>query len=231
METTQELLELGRQCFENKDYSSAEHYFRKVLKTNLNFADVHHMLGVIYHFEGKFESAIEEFQKALKINPHYTEALLNLAVLYNDLGRYPEAKRLYAQLHKKNEGAKKDIEPVLKGKLSNMHADLGDRYRGLGLYQHAAEEYQKALNLNPTYVDIRTKLGIVLREEGKLEDSLKELRRVLKDNPKYLTAMIQLGITYYAMTKPLDAKKEWELALAQDPKNESAKTYLRLCEK
>jgi len=231
MENIQELVELGKQCFENRDYSNAERYFRKVINSNARFADVQNLLGVTCHIEGKFESAIKAFEAALKINPHYTEALLNLAVLFNDLGRYAEAKKLYTHLKKKTDGKTKDIEPVLKGKLSNMHADLGDTYRSIGLYKHAAVEYNKALSLNPTYADIRTKLGIALREGGDLNASVKELKKVGKDDPKYTLAKIQLGVTYYSLSKINEAKKEWEAVLHQDSNNESAKIYLKLCGK
>jgi len=231
METFQELVELGKQCFENKDYGRAERYLRQVLTHNKGYADVHNMLGVICHIEGKFESAMDCFKEALKLNPHYTEAVLNLAVLYNDLGKYQEAKKLYGNLQKKKGNSSHDIEPVLKGKLSNMHADVGDTYRSVGLYKHAVEEYKKALALNPAYVDIRTKLGIALRELGQLESSLKELKTVAKEDPRYIMAKIQLGITHYSLKKLSEAKKEWESVLHQDPENESAKMYLRLCQK
>lgn len=231
MENPQELVELGKQCFENKDYTRAERYLRQVLNHNNHYADVHNMLGVICHIEGKFDSAIICFKEALKINPHYTEALLNLAVLYNDLGRYQDAKKLYTNLHKKEDGSKQDIEPVLKGKLSNMHAEVGDVYRSIGLYKFAIEEYKKALTLNPTYVDIRTKLGVALREEGHFDTSLKELKQVAKEDPRYIMARIQMGVTFYSLKKLKEAKLEWQAVLKQDPENESAKMYLRLCEK
>lgn len=231
MDTIQELVKLGKECFESKDYGNAERYFRKILKANDRFADIHNLLGVICHLEGKFESAIQSFEEALKINPHYTEALLNLAVLYNDLGRFQEAKKLYTQFKKKADGGSKEIEPVLRGKLSNRHAELGDTYRSIGLYKHAAEEYQKALALNPAYADIRTKLGIALREGGQLAASIQELKKVCQDKPNYLPGRIQLGITCYSMGKPAEAKKEWEAVLKKDPDNESAKTYLKLCGK
>ena len=230
MDNIQELVSLGKQSFENKDYSRAERYFRQVLGNNQNYADVHNMLGVICHIEGKFESAITCFKEALKLNPHYTEALLNLAVLYNDLGRYQDAKKLYGNLQKKEKKTDNEIEPVLKGKLSNMHAEVGDTYRSIGLYKHAVEEYKKALFLNPTYVDIRTKLGMALREQGSLEASLKELKQVVKEDPRYVMAKIQLGITCYSLKKNGEAKNEWLSVLKQDPENESAKMYLRLCE-
>lgn len=229
METIQELLEHGKQCFENKEYPKAERYLRQVVKTNRYFADIHNMLGVIYHSEGKFEAAIVSFKEALKINPHYTEAKLNLTVLYNDLGLYQEAKALYGTLQKKQKGKSDNIEPVLRGKLSNMHADIGDVYRSIGLYKHAADEYAKALDFNPHYVDIRTKLGISLRENGDVTASVKELKQAIKDKPGYLSAGIQLGITYYSANKIKEAQKEWNTVLRKDPKNESAKLYLKLC--
>ncbi|OGQ04944.1 MAG: hypothetical protein A2W61_01425 [Deltaproteobacteria bacterium RIFCSPLOWO2_01_44_7] len=231
METFQELVELGKQCFENKDYGRAERYLRQVLTHNKGYADVHNMLGVICHIEGKFESAMDCFKEALKLNPHYTEAVLNLAVLYNDLGKYQEAKKLYGNLQKKKGNSSHDIEPVLKGKLSNMHADVGDTYRSVGLYKHAVEEYKKALELNSSYVDIRTKLGVALREAGNIAGAIKEFKQVIKEDSRYQMARIQLGVAYYSSGDLKEAKKEWEAVLKQDPENESAKIYLRLCGK
>lgn len=229
-ENIQELVDLGKQHFDNKDYLKAERYLREVLRFNKRYADVHNMLGVINHIEGRFSNAVDYFKEAIKINPNYTEALLNLAVLYNDLGQYQEAKQLYTHLRKQpaKKNLEKDIEPVLKGRLSNMHADIGDVYRSIGLYSYAIEEYQKALLLNPQYVDIRTNLGVALREGGKLDDSIKELKTVLKQDPKFSNARIQLGVTFYSQGATQEAQKEWDVVLKQDKDNESAKMYLRL---
>lgn len=229
METLKELLSIGKQYFENKQYAQAEGYLRRVLEKDGRYADVLNMLGVISHIEGRFASSIEFFREALKLNPRYTEALLNLAVLYNDLGQYAEAKKLYGQLKGGKGAGHGQIEPVLRGKLSNLHADIGDIYRSIGLYSHAIDEYKKALNLNPNYYDIRTKLGQALRENGSAQESLKELKSVMRADGKYSPALIQLGITYYAMGKLTDATESWKAALAKDPNNEYAHMYLRLC--
>lgn len=183
MDTIKQLVTLGKQCFDNKQYQKAELYFKRVLSLNDRYADVMNMLGVIHHIEGKFTSAIELFRRALKINPRYTEALLNLAVLLNDLGQYPEAKKLYGQLKTHHKDGNKQIEPVLRGKLSNLHADIGDIYRSIGLYPHSIDEYRKALQLNPGYLDIKTRLGQAYRENGQLTHSLKELKEVVEKIP------------------------------------------------
>ncbi|MBI4238132.1 MAG: tetratricopeptide repeat protein [Deltaproteobacteria bacterium] len=221
----------AKQHFLQREYERCEPQLRRIAQENPHYADVYNMLGVIYHAWGRFADAVHAFEKALHVNAHYTEALLNLAVLYNDLGQYKEAKKLYTQLreHTAKRKGVKTIEPVLRGKLSNMHAEIGDIYFGLGLYENAIAEYARALELNPTYADILTKLGISQREQGALKDSVESLRRACKANGHYSNARVQLGLTYYVMGKTADAKKEWQAILDSDPTNPNAKMYLGLC--
>src|SRR3954467_1653972 len=82
------LLDQGREKYQSRDFVSAEKLLEAVRSSAPEFADVHNMLGMIFHDQGKFGKALESFQEALKINPAYTEARLNLAVTYNDLGMY-----------------------------------------------------------------------------------------------------------------------------------------------
>lgn len=221
-----ELFDRGKQHFENKNYPRAQQYFTRILRSGLRFADVHNMLGIIHHIDGKFNNAIESFEEALKINPNYTEATLNLAVLYNDLGEYKKAKELYGRIRKR--GPSPDLDPILKGKIANMHAFLGDTYRGVGKYIEAIEEYKKSLKICPTFVDIQTKLGISYRENNQKDQSLKELSQAIKKNPNYTPAQIQLGVSLYAAGQKQKAGKIWEGVLKKDQKNELARMYLRL---
>ncbi len=230
METIRELVTLGKQYFDHKRYEEAEEQLRRVIAENVPYADVFNMMGVIQHVKGSFTSAIDFFRRALEINPRYTEALMNLAVLYNDLGEYAEARALYRRLGRRGGKRGEAIEPVLRGKLSNLHADIGDIYRSVGLNELATEEYEKALRLNPSYFDIRTKLGQSLRESGELGRAVQQFRRVLRADGRYTPALVQLGVTLYTMGKSAEAKHSWRRVLEQDPKNEYAQMYLRLCE-
>ena len=83
---TKQLLTLGREHYEKREFDKAEHYLKQVLERGSAYADVYNMLGVISHDHGQFEEAQKFFEEALSINPNYTEAALNLAVTYNDLG-------------------------------------------------------------------------------------------------------------------------------------------------
>lgn len=231
-ENLREQVAKAKKLFTQHDYDGAELILRRVAKAAPHYADVQNLLGVLYHDAGRFSDAIKAFELALEANPNYSEALLNLAVLYNDLGKYKSAKQLYSRLHKGASKAKgsKSIEPVLKGKLSNMHAEIGDIYFGLGLYDQAIAEYARALELNPTYVDIQTKLGVAQREQGNFKASENTLKDVIKSKTTYHNATVQLGVTLYAMGKAPEAKKAWKSAMTADPANALAKMYLSLCE-
>src|SRR5258705_4633221 len=79
-----ELVALGREHFQRGDYSLAAGHLEQAVARGLAFADVHHMLGVIYHHLGEFEAAQRALQKALEINPAYVEAGVNLAIPCHD---------------------------------------------------------------------------------------------------------------------------------------------------
>lgn len=224
------LIEQGKNYFKNQAYQKAEVIFQKIIANKKEFADVYNMMGVINHQLGQFHRAIHFFQKALKINPHYTEAMLNLSVLYNDLGEYKLSKQLLAKSKKENRKANDKLDPFIRGKLSNKHAEIGDVYRGVGLFREAIAEYHRALDLAPHFYDIRNRLGICLREEGKKKEALKEFQRIAKEKPTYSEARIQLGITHYSLGQKADARKVWKKLAEHNPKHELVRMYLKLSE-
>jgi tetratricopeptide (TPR) repeat protein len=220
-------LERGREYYANREYEKAEPYLLKVAETEAGFADVMNMLGVIYHDRGQVALARDYFEKALAINPRYTEAALNLTVTYNEQGLYDEARRVHEHATAQTtEG--KQIEPFARGKLSNMHADLGQAYAELNMYDKAIAEYREALDLSPGFADVRTRLGQLLKDCGRLDDAQAEFERVKRDRSGYVPARISLGATYFAKNDRHAARKEWADVIALDPENRTARMYLRM---
>jgi tetratricopeptide (TPR) repeat protein len=220
------LMHLAREHYENREYAEAEPLLMQIVREHQGFADMFNMLGVIQHGHGHFTQAQEMFEHALKINPSYTEAALNLAVTYNDLGKYAQAKEVYAQAIARSRGQPGQLDPFAKGKIANMHARVADAYAGVGMGEEAAREYRKALELCPTFVDIRSKLAATLRDMGDKETAVQEYQLVKQQAPKYLPARVNLGVTLYSLGRKDEAKIEWESVLAEDPANKSCRMYL-----
>ncbi len=223
-----QLLTLGRGYFEKKQYQQAEKYLTQVVEQNQAFADVYNMLGVVYHDQGQFARAQRAFEAALRINPNYTDAALNLAVIYNDMGKYREAREVYQGALGRQRSAPNQFDPFVKGKIANMYADIGDVFASSGMIDDAIREYRRALELGPTFVDIRMKLADCLRDLGDHPGSLAEFETLLATNPNYLPGCVHYGIALYSAGRKNDAIRVWEDVLATQPGHKGAEMYLNL---
>ncbi len=223
-----QLIALGRDHYSAGEYDKAEQYLSQVVKENRGFADIFNMLGVIFHDQGRFAEAEESFENALRINPGYTEAALNLSVTYNDRGKYHKAREVYAAAMVHSSRQPSSMDPFARGKIANMHADLGVAYSDMGLHGDAVRELKRALELCPTFIDIRTRLGNVYRDMGDGEAALGEYAQVKETKPDYLPARLALGVTLYSLGRRDDAIAEWEAILERQPGDRRAQAYLRM---
>jgi tetratricopeptide (TPR) repeat protein len=186
------------------------------------------MLGVIAHSRGNFIAAEKHFERALAINPAYTEAALNLAVTYNDRGKYDKAREVYARIQGTPSGAKSGLDPFARGKIANMHADVGQAYADAGLPLEAIGELEKAIDLCPHFADLRTKLGALLRDVNEPARAREQYEAAITTRPAYVPARIQLGVTLLSMGDPEGAAEQWNRVIELDPDNSRAKMYLRM---
>ncbi len=224
---TKHHLVVGREYYQSGEYAKAKPHLSEVLKIHDDYADVHNMMGVIHYEAGSTIEGCASFERALALNPRYTEAALNLSVCYNELGRYEDAKRVFTQVHGTSDAGGLDkLDSYARGKIANMHRDIGDAYAGVGLMDHAIKEYRRALLLCPTFVDIRTKLATTLRDAGKIDDAIDELIAIRESAPDFTPARIQLGITLWRAQRITEARAEWQFVLEKDPTNRSCRVYL-----
>lgn len=223
-----QLLLLGREHYQNREYDKAEYVLRQVVAETDRFPDVFDMLGVIAHSRGDFVLAERNFEKAVGLNPNYTEAQLNLMVTYNDLGKYDKAREVYAQIRNRGQGGSVRTDPFAKGKIANMHADVSQAYLDAGMTQEAILELERAVALCPHFVDLRTRLAALYRDNGNPERAKEHLRVALANNGRYAPARVLLGVLLLSAGDHAAAISEFEQALAADPENRSAQMYLRL---
>ena len=138
-ERIKELLVRGRDHYQKCEFDKADYLLREVTEQTGGFADVFDMLGIIAHSRQDLDAAARYFERAVELNPAYTEALLNLAVTYNDLGRYEAARQIHSKVRKLGATGPVQVDPFARGKLANMHADLGQAYADAGIAHEAIE--------------------------------------------------------------------------------------------
>jgi Tfp pilus assembly protein PilF len=218
---------LAREHFEKSEYDEAAPLLHTVLERADHYADVHDMLGVIAHSRGELDNARAHFEQAVSINPNYTEAQLNLMVTLNDLGDYDTARQIYSSIrHRGGRGV--DLDPFAKGRIANMHAETSQAYLDAGMTIEAIAELEKAVELCPSFADLRTRLGVLYRDAGDRRSARSQFEAAKQVNPKYQQARIMLGILHLSTGESAEAIEEFEAVLEADPTNKSAQTYLRI---
>ncbi len=225
---TKQLLALGREHYEKREFDKAEHYLSQCVERDVRFADILNMLGVIAHDRGQFDDAQQHFEEALRINPNYTEAALNLSVTYNDVGRYDDAKRIYQAAMDHGEESPGQLDPFVMGKIANLHVETAQAYTDVGLISEAMHELRKAVFLCPHFADVRVKLASLYKEQGDLAAAAHELKEAIKHRDDYVPAHISLGVVQLGLGKQEDAAKAWTRALELDAGNKAAQMYLRM---
>ena len=224
----EQLIALGREHYNANEYERAEPFLAEAASARPSFPDLYNMLGVVYHAQGRFSDAETAFETALRLNPRYTEAALNLSVTYNDRGKYDLAREVYTKAVAASVGQPNALDRFARGKLANMHADLGAAYTGLAMFDEAVREYAKALDLCPDFADLRVRLGNVYRDMGVHHAAIAEFEHAKRIRPDFMPARIHLGVTLFSLGRPEAALAEWRAVIARDPQNKSAQLYIRM---
>src|SRR6266851_8048068 len=229
-ERVKELLSRGREHYQKREFDKADYLLREVIEHSDGFADVFDMLGIIAHSRGDLHAAARYFERAVARNSAYTEALLNLAVTYNDLGRYDAARQIHSKVRKLGNTGPVQIDPFARGKIANMHADIGQAYAEAGIVHEAIEQYVKAVQLCPSFADLRTRLGSLYRDAGDLPLAREQYQAAKDANPRFIQARVLLGVTLFSLGDSAAALAEWREVLAIEPQNRSAQMYVRMLE-
>ncbi|MBP2673808.1 MAG: Tetratricopeptide repeat protein [Deltaproteobacteria bacterium] len=221
------LIRMGKSAFMKMDYPRAERHLRDALEGGAEYPDIHYTLGLIDHQRGNYRQAVDRFEKAITLHPEYTEALLSMSITLNDMGLYEDARSAYdrASMVLSRHGIPPERNMV-RGRIANLHKELGELYLALGQYDEAIFEYRKALIIAPTYPDLRVRLVTALREAGRTDQAMAEAEAFLEESPGNPAALIQKGILLYMAGNRAKARGAWEEALYRDPLNKVVQVYL-----
>lgn len=216
-------------------------FWSKTVEDSPGSARAHNNLGMIFHQEGKTDSAIREFQTAVALEPD-PEYHHNLGMAYQQKGLKEEALREYRVVLAVNpssaithnnignllidkgcfdEGISKFKEAVrLKPHYYDAHYNLGLAYFKKGLLDDSLDAFKRALHYEPDHAEAHSCLGTVYANKGSFDEAIMEFKETLRLQPNYASAYKNLGMIY------LNYKKDIQMAvyffnefLRLDPKN------------
>jgi tetratricopeptide (TPR) repeat protein len=189
------------------------------------------MMGVVQFEGGDVDAARASFERALEINPFYTEAALNLSVCLNERGEYDRAREVYERARTgPGQGGLDRLDAYARGKIANLHREVGDAYAAVHLTEDAMKEYRKALRVCPTFPDIRTRLANMLRDSGQTDEAIDEYEGVVQASPTYVPGFLNYGIALWQAGRIADARAQWSRALQLEPDNRTCRVYLHMTE-
>ncbi len=222
------LLSQARERFSVQDYYGAAHLLEEIVTSGRSFADVHHLLGLALALLGQKERALAEFDRALVQNPRYIEANIHRGVLLNELGRGDEAEAAFRQATLHGEVPVAGFPRPVAARLANQHAQLGDAYAEAGAREDAIAQYRRAVELGPSFHDLRYRLARLLLEAGRPLEAREELERILGEHPDFLDAMAALGLAHYLAGDAGSARDIWSKCQARRPDNARVEAYLAM---
>ncbi len=191
------LVDLAIAYFGAQQYERALVPARKALAIAPDNAGAHQMLGKTYFMLGDLGKSISELETAAKLVPNDIDVAYTLGIAYLRNRQPAPAKQLFNSLIK------------IFGEKPQLHVVIGRAYRQSGLLPDAAEEFKKAIALDPRFPRAHYYLGITyLRDEGqtKIGEALEEFKIEVAANPDEFFANYYLGVVY-------NFQRQWDLAI------------------
>ncbi|WP_317898666.1 tetratricopeptide repeat protein [Aurantibacillus circumpalustris] len=212
---TEALLKLAELYFLVRRYQDGIEYVNKTLKINENLAKAYYIKGSIYRESGDTARAISSLETAVEQDNKYVDAFYDLGILYgarknplaieyynnvlrvdptNPTANYAKAK-LLQDLGKIDEAIKL-YEAILTTNKTceNCYYNLGAIYLEIKKDpKKALEEFTKAIEINPNYVEAYFARGYTYSKLKDKESAKADYAMCLKIQPNYDAAVDELN--------------------------------------
>ncbi len=209
------------------------------LKKEPSNAEALYLLAGLQTKGGDSGAAIKTYDRIIKEHPSDAEAYFKKGMLYMQGMQYDEALALADRLisalpnrpqghalrgialfHKKNFN---DSVVSLQKSLSIMPSVSGYYFLGLSHYyrnepEQAMSQFHRALDLNPSLVQARTLVSLILLKQKRTDDAIAEIKKVIDTSKDNAFAHDILGSAYMAKGRYDEGIEEFNKALALDPR-------------
>lgn len=224
------------------DFAEARRHLNRAVKGRPDMADALYSLGMLESTEGNYEVALSNLKHARNLAPHSPTILAQFIV------NAMRANQPQAAVEAANELLElKPDEPeflyllgaaLLQNGSLVSGQDALERYRqrrpddprgclalGISLagqqgrQQEARAQFEQCLKLDPTNVEPKYQLGVLLKSEGEVKKAIQMFEDVTTQSSKHANALRELGSLYLQTGAEAKARVVLERAVALNPED------------
>ncbi len=222
---------------QKEDPEKAIELFQQCLEADENYINAYNGWGNVLLDLGKLEEAREKYTRCLEMNPTYKWANYNMARSYEDTEpekaihfyqkatetdpKYADAFNGWGNVHLGLDQLKEAREKY-EYILSSINPSYQWAYFNLGRSyskedpEKALASFQKATELDPSYVGAFNSWGNVLLDINRIEEAREKYEKCIELDPTYKWAIYNIGISY-EKDDPEKAISYYEKAAEIDP--------------
>ncbi|MEQ1831877.1 MAG: tetratricopeptide repeat protein [Candidatus Eisenbacteria bacterium] len=177
---------LGEVARRNEDYAAALPNFKRATELDRKFPEAQLAMGDCLTQLKRFDEAVTALNPGLNWGPKWKPRFL-VELGFVEMGRdsLRDAGIYFTQAR---EAAPED--PI-------TNRALGDFYLKRGIGALAIPEYEKAVGLDSTDIDLRFALGRALAFDQRYDEAIEQYKWVADKNPDFAGAQLALGDIYY----------------------------------
>ena len=188
--------------------SSSAKLFSATLQNSTNFESLSRSAlsnGIDLYMQKDYKGAIREFQRSTGLSPNSsfstqaTEYMANAYLKLNDVENAIKAYKRAISLNTTND---------------ELHIKLGNLYYTQERYQEAQNEYEKAVELNPT-AQSHYSLGQAYLETGNYVDAQTQFAKVHRLDPESPNGRYGIGLAYSKQERYEDAIRMFKDAIGR----------------
>ncbi|PIR17875.1 MAG: hypothetical protein COV46_02335 [Deltaproteobacteria bacterium CG11_big_fil_rev_8_21_14_0_20_49_13] len=190
--------ELAQMYRDIGDYEHAVIRYRLALEDDPADIETWIKTGNLYLTMKEPFKAQNAFLKAVEANPNSAEVHQALALFYYNEGRYDEAMTEFSEVTR--------LAPIseiayfrlgtIKLAIGDQKKQEGDMTAAAGYYADAEGNINRALQINPSFVDASYNLGLAYLKQGKTEEAKKQWKHTLILEPNNPRTLYNLGNLY-----------------------------------
>ena len=162
------------------DYESAQTLLEKAVAIRPADPEIRYLLGRAYGEDKKYQTAVKHFKEVLVLAPGHPAALIDLASIEESTGKFQEAGEHY------REALKAGPNPRAERGLASLISRQGQAPEAIAILR-------RLLTADPTDIESRYQLGVVLMQKGDCEAGMAEFEATLKQQPEHSGALFNLG--------------------------------------